>query len=73
MTLAKLVKRCQSLLLRMVRNLGEHLIVSQETPRELWRSFVQGSFKVRCTEVLDQVEVPESEKTQTHSGVSKLS
>ena len=72
MTLAKLVKRCQSLLLRMVQNLGEHIVVSQETPRELWRSFVQGSFKV-CTEVLDQVEVPESEKTQTHSGVSKLS
>ena len=73
MTLAKLVKRCQSLLLRMVQNLGEHIVVSQETPRELWRSFVQGSFKVRCTEVLDQVKVPESEKTQTHSGVSKLS
>ena len=41
------------------------------SPMRRWKVCV--IFKVRCTEVLDQVKVPESEKTQMHSGVSKLS
>lgn len=46
MALAKLGKRCRSLVLKMVQNLGEHIILSQsETPEELGRSFVQVSFK----------------------------